>query len=229
MMRVIKHSESLNVENCDIDCKRPLRHSTLLPSNVRCLITGPSGCGKTNVVIALIEHSNGLRFENINVYSKSLYQPKYEYLEQLLKPIDGVKYNAYSSSEKIVHPSNAKCNTIFIFDDVACDNQNVIRQYFSMGRHKLIDCLYLCQTYSRIPKILIRDNANLIILFKQDEMNLKHVYNDHIGSDMNYNQFRDICSFCWRDKYGFILINKECEFNNGRYRKGFDNFLILDK
>lgn len=97
-----------------------------------------------------------------------------------------------------------------------------------MGRHKLVDCFYLCQTYTRIPKHLIRDNANLLILFKQDNLNLKHVYTDHVGMDMSYEQFGTICSYCWRAKYGFLVINKDCYLNEGRYRKGFDNFIILD-
>ncbi|EZA55673.1 hypothetical protein X777_04182 [Ooceraea biroi] len=36
-----------------------------------------------------------------------------------------------------------------------------MREHFSMGRHSLVDCFYLCQTYARIPKHLLRDNANL--------------------------------------------------------------------
>ena len=40
--------------------------------------------------------------------------------------------------------------------------------------------LFLSQIYARIPKHLIHDNANLLILFKQDGTNLKHVYNDHV-------------------------------------------------
>lgn len=61
-----------------------------------------------------------------------------------------------------------------IFDDVACEKQNNIRNYFTMGRHNNIYTFYLCQTYSYVQKQLIRDNANLIILFKQDERNLRH-------------------------------------------------------
>ncbi|KYN28024.1 hypothetical protein ALC57_02564, partial [Trachymyrmex cornetzi] len=48
----------------------------------------------------------------------------------------------------------------------------------------------VCQTYARIPKHLIRDNANLLILFKQDGTNLKHVYNDHVNTDMSYDEGR---------------------------------------
>ena len=45
----------------------------------------------------------------------------------------------------------------------------------------------------RGPKHLICDNADLQILFKQDDTNLKHVYNDHVNSDM-YDEF---CAFCY--------------------------------
>ena len=88
-------------------------------------------------------------------------------------------------------------NSIFVFDDVACDNQNIIREYFSMGRHTNIDCFYLCQTYAKIPKHLIRDNANFLILFKQDGTNLKHIYNDHVNTDILYENFCTLCHLCW--------------------------------
>jgi len=41
-----------------------------------------------------------------------------------------------------------------------------------MGRHKNMDSFYRCQTYTHIPKHLIRDNANMIIMFKQDDLNM---------------------------------------------------------
>jgi len=62
------------------------RHGDLLPNTVRAIVCGPSNCGKTNAVMALITDPNGLRFENIYVYSKSLNQPKYVFLKKLLEP-----------------------------------------------------------------------------------------------------------------------------------------------
>jgi len=38
-------------------------------------------------------------------------------------------------------------NSIFIFDNVACDKQHAIREYFAMGQYADINCFYLCQTY----------------------------------------------------------------------------------
>lgn len=232
-IKIKKQKTSLTVDNNDYQnhysdtVKR--KHGILFPSTMRCIIVGPSNCGKTNVMISLIEHENGLKFKNVYVYSRSLYQPKYLYLKDLLKPIKGINYYTFSDSENIVHPSEAKPNSIFIFDDVACDNQQVIREYFSMGRHQHIDSFYLCQTYAKIPKHLIRDNANAILLFKQDELNLKHIYNDHVGSDMSFDNFKKICSHCWKKPFGFLSIFKDEDLNRGRYRLGFDQFITIDK
>ena len=144
----------------------------------------------------------------------------------MLNDIPEISYHPYRENAEIISPEDANPNSIFIFDDVACDKQEKIREYFSMGRHKSVDCFYLCQTYTRIPKHLIRDNANLIMLFKQDDLNLKHVYTDHVSSDMSFEKFKELCAACWNKKYGFIVIDKDSEA--GRYRKGLDEYIVLD-
>jgi len=58
-------------------------------------------------MLSLIESPNGLKFEN--VFSKSFYQHKYKY-EKLIKPIN--------HNEGVLDPSEAKNNSIMIFDDV---------------------------------------------------------------------------------------------------------------
>ncbi|KAG5312438.1 SETMR methyltransferase, partial [Acromyrmex insinuator] len=65
-------------------------------------------------------------------------QPKYRYLENITS-IDEIGYFTFSNNSDI----------------------DAVREYFSMGRYANVDCFYLCQTYARIPKHLIRDNANL--------------------------------------------------------------------
>lgn len=228
-MRIVKHQISLEVENNDLIQRnhKIIRHSELLPFNLRCLVIGPSNCGKTNVIISLIEHPNGLKFKNIYVYSKSLYQPKYVYLKKLLQPIKEIGYYQYDSDEDILKPSDAKPFSVFIFDDVACEKQDVIREYFSMGRHNKIDSFYLCQSYAKLPKHLLRDNANTLVLFKQDELNMKHIHRDHVGSDMTFEEFRDLCGVCWKEPFGFLTILKDCNLEQGRYRRGFDHYIYL--
>ncbi|EZA62849.1 hypothetical protein X777_01165, partial [Ooceraea biroi] len=187
---------------------------------------GPSGCGKTNVVIGLLESPHGVRFENVYVYSKSLRQPKYRYLERLLGSMEEIGYRAFPDSGDVVPPHEAPPHSIFVFDDVACDRQDAMREHFSMGRHSLVDCFYLCQTYARIPKHLLRDNVNLLILFRQDGTNLRHVYNDHVNTDMAFEEFVALCRDCWRRRYGFLVIDKDSALHNDRYRRGFNEYAM---
>ena len=229
-MNFVEQNVKLPVENFDAYVEqeqRVKRHGDLLPSTIRAVICGPSNCGKTNSLLALITHPNGLRFENVYVYSKSLKQPKYKYLKELLEPIDGIKYFAFSEHEDVISPNKTRPNSLMIFDDIACEKQDNVKAFFCMGRHENVDSFYLCQSYAQVPKHLVRDNVNLLIIFRQDEMNLKHIYSNHVNTDMTFKEFQNLCLNCWKDgNHGFIVIDKDRDVGNGRYRKGFDCFAI---
>lgn len=226
-MFFVKQPVTLNLPDiCFASKKNEVhKHGKLLPNTIRCLMCGPSNCGKTNLLIGLLIHDNGLKFMNIYVYSKTLYQPKYIFLENVLKLVPDVKFSKFKENDHVINTTEAKPNSIIIFDDVSCENQNNIRDYFCMGRHKNIDAFYLNQTYTKIPKQLIRDNANLIVLFKQDDINLRHVYDEHVNSDMSWKEFRLLCTEIWKVPYNFLVINKDCDKNKGCYRKNFDTFV----
>lgn len=225
-----KADVSLKVENFDFVTKDKIirKHGILFPSHIRCLIVGPSGSGKTNALLSLILNSNGLLFENIYLYSKSLYQPKYRFLKDILKAVKGVGYFEFSEQDDIIAVENAKCNSIFIFDDVPVSKKtNIIKEYFSRGRHRNIDSFFICQTYTNINKQLIRDNANLFIIFNMDLLNLKTIHRDVVSTDMNFETFINLCKHCWDESHGFLTICTESDKNHGRYRKGFDIYINI--
>jgi len=91
-MGLIRQKEKVVVRNINDEKEKnqPPRHSALLPNTIRALIVGPSNCGKTNIVLSLIKSPNGLKLENVYIFSKSLNQHKYEYLEKSnrLKELD---------------------------------------------------------------------------------------------------------------------------------------------
>lgn len=205
------------------------RHSALLPDSIRCIIAGPSNCGKTNLLINLIVSKNGLKFENIYIYSTTLWQPKYEFLKKLFQPLQGIEYHEFSAADELVEPKDVKPNSIVIFDDVICEkNQDIVRKYYSLGRHRGVDSFYLTTTYARVGKHLIRDNCNFVIFFRQNDLNLRHIYDDMgVGCHMRFDQFQKFCFECWRDRYGFVVIDLDSEIDRGRYRKGFANYLLL--
>jgi len=58
-------------------------------------------------------------------------------------------------------------------------------------------------------------------------MNAGHVYSDHVLPDPTFTQFQEMCSKCWDNKYGFLVIDKDSEVNAERYRKGFDTYIVI--
>lgn len=228
-MKFVKQPQSLHLNELCVESRNTgFRHGELLPNTIRCIICGPSNCGKTNLLISLLIHENGLKFQNVYVYSKTVLQPKYIFLEKVLQRVPGITFQKYHENEQVLSVHNAKPNSVIVFDDVACENQSNMRDYFAMGRHKLIDCFYLNQTYSKIPKQLVRDNANLIVLFKQDEINMRHVYEEHVNTDMTWSEFREMCSKIWCEPFNYVVINKDCFKNKGCYRNKFDTFVVFD-
>lgn len=234
-MRFAKQPINIPVANIDertsVDVSKTKRHSDLLPNNLRCIIAGPSGCGKTNVLISLIENEHGLKFENLYLYSKTLDQNKYKYLCEILRSIKEIGCYTFTTSHNIVEPNQMKKNSLIVFDDVVNDhgiNKTVVRNIFTLGRHRELDVIYIIQSYTKLDKHLIRDNCNFAILFRQDDLNLKHVYNDFsVNADMKFEQFRALCLECWREPFGFVCISLEHGLNSGRYRKNFNEYLQI--
>lgn len=232
-MRIDKQKFSMPVINYDeiaaADGNTFKKHGIIFGGNSkRALIVGPSDCGKTNILLSLILHPYALRFTNIYIYSKSLNQCKYKYLRSVMQPLtNDIGYREYNDGDEVIPPDDIEPYSIIIFDDVGSCDQDIIRSYFCFGRHKNIDCFYLCQTYSAAKKQNLRDNANLIIAFQQDATNLKHIYDDHVSIDMSFDDFKQMCALCWENKYGFLVIDKDCSLKEGRYRKGFDHFIRI--
>lgn len=201
------------------------KHNELFPNSIRCIIAGPSNCGKTTALMSLLLSENGVKFENLYIFSKSFFQPIYQYLYKVMKNVKEIEFKVFEQYDDLIEPHESKLNSVFVFDDVAWEAQTKIQSYFSMGRHKNIDVFYLTQSYARLPKHLLRDNASMLIIFKQDNLNLKHIWEDHLISDISYDDFKKLCEQCWKEKNGFLVVAKDCDIKNGRFRLGFDKYI----
>ena len=47
---------------------------------------------------------------------------------------------------------------------------------------------------------------NFICLFPQDLKNLNHIFEDHAGSDMTKEEFRQLFKVAWEKQHGFVII-----------------------
>ena len=165
------------------------RNGALLPDTLRCLIVGLCGCGKSTLIIDnFLLAPVWIDYVNAYIYSRSLNQTKYKKIMTLFDFIGKELNDQFavfkSSNEEVIPLDECEDNSIVVFDDFILENQNNIREYFTRGRHKELNCFYLSQTYSKVPKQLVRDNLNFLCIFRQDNTNLKHIYNEFVGTDM---------------------------------------------
>ena len=113
-----------------------------------------------------------------------------------------------------------------VFDDLLLEKQNTCESYYVKGKHSNVDGFYLAQNYFKLPRQTIRENANFIGLFPQDLKNLNHIFDDHVGSDITKEEFRQLCKTAWEKQHGFLIIDLSNTKHNGKYRCALDEFYI---
>ena len=115
---------------------------------------------------------------------------------------------------------------LLILDDIMLGPQNKAEAYYTRGRHNNFDVFYITQSYFRLPRQTVRENANFFIFFLQDKKNLTHIYNDHCASDgISYETFCKFCSDVWNDnKHNFVTIDITQPAYCGKYRKNLTEF-----
>jgi len=110
------------------------------------------------------------------------------------------------------------------------EKQEPIEKYFSQGRYGKADCFYLCQSYFKIPKSVIRENANLIVLFRQDLRNLRQLHEAYVACDMSFKEFISFIEHCWNNsEYSFAVLDLTSATDSGRYRCGLTKFMLKSK
>ena len=232
----------MNIINFDTpDSNDNKAHHWLLPASIRAVICGPSNCGKTNLMMNLLlsQGTDGeslLNYQKVYIYSTSLGQDKYRFLKEfadsLKTKIGKTIFEFCSSSDTIIPVEQltkqaAQQRTLFVFDDCMLEKQEPIEKYFSQGRHGNADCFYLCQSFYKIPKRVIRENANLIILFRQDMRNLRQLYDAYVTCDMDFKDFLHFMEHCWnKSDYSFAVLDLTSASDSGRYRCGFDEIYV---
>ena len=168
----------------------------------RTLIIGPSFSGKTFLM------KNKLRLINIDYPDKDIKivtrSPK-QYLQSKLESVSSYEED-FDCSEEVESLENYQ-NCVIVFDDMLDSNQKLIDPFFTRGRHENIDVYYLSQRYFELP-IIIRDNSNIIILFKQTAKTVQSLYNDIAGFDMSYEEFKNLCREVWKNEFNYLKIER---------------------
>ena len=150
----------------------------------------------------------------------------YELIRELPITDNPIKCEYCDDDNMVSDPRELKSTdkNLIVFDDVLLEKQNKCNDFYTRGRHSNTDCFYLAQNYFKLPRQTIRENSNFICLFKQDNKNLQHIYQDHVSHDMDYDEFKKLCKLCWSEPYNFLTIDNTSNIDNGKYRHNLDNF-----
>jgi len=233
-MDIVDYTKEFNI--C---CARP--HSIIFPKNIFAVIAGSTGSGKTNLMINLLRKAALLNYEHVYIYSSTLHQPAYEYLRQYYIDLERLIYDKanlvvkiaqfFDADTEIMNPSelDKTKNHIMIFDDVMMADQSVIKDYFCRGRHNNVNVFYLVQSLHKVAKHCVRENANIFILFRQDDKTLRYFYETHVSADMDFKEFKAFCDAAWSKKHGFLVINLWDEAYCGRYWSNYNKIYIPKK
>lgn len=121
-----------------------------------------------------------------------------------------------SSESEIQHPNdigNSTIKTLVVFDDVVCmRNQDLLSEYFVLGRHYNINTIYLAQSLIKVPKNCIRDNSNMFILFHLNKMDINYLYNNlfkNFNGGIDKDEFISSIEELLRDQYSYITYSKD--------------------
>lgn len=90
-----------------------------------------------------------------------------------------------------------------------------------------ISIMLLVQNWVGITKT-IRQNLNLIFLYKtHDETQLDDVYKQLLANQMKKEQFIELYDHATKDDHHFLTIDLDAKNKNKKFRKDFDEYLII--
>jgi hypothetical protein len=211
-------------------------HIWFLPDEILCVICGRSGTGKTSLMLDLLTRDGTLNYKDIYIYCPSKNQDAYRHLNKYCDNIDATLKNIgydnqmctfLNPEEDYIDPSqfDDSENHVMVFDDINFKkDQKMVCEFFTRGRNQNVDSFYLCQSYYKVPKHGIRDNANLYILFKHKPRDLRLFFSDHISGDMDYDEFSQFCEESWKRPRGYVVIDLSKQPDSGRY---WDNYIEI--
>ena len=167
--------------------------------NHRHVVIGPSNVGKTYYMLKVLEKIGNNR--PIHIITRSPNQ-----------------YPNYKTSTEI-KPINKYKGSVVVFDDMlGARNSSQIDEFFTRGRHEDLDNYYISQSYFALPRQSIRNNSDILILFKQTLRDVQSMCYDIGAYDMKYVEFKEMCHKAWDEKFNYLCIDMTKNKNDGKYR-----------
>ena len=90
--------------------------------------------------------------------------------------------------------------------------------FFTRGRHEVLDVYYISQSYFALPRQSIKNNSDRIILFKQTLRDVQRMYYDIGAYEMKNDELKEMCHKAWSENFNYLCIDMTENKNEGKYR-----------
>lgn len=202
----------------------------VFPSHFLGLICGKPGSGKTSLLKFIMTSENLLfkKFDFVYIIS-----PSYKEYSKFYLPNKNfcAELDWNWIAEKIVHASReaSYTNVLFILDDVLSDlyknsRSKEIMDFIFNRRHLIpngmISILLTSQKYKFVPTS-IRSNITMLIAFKLNKIDWKHIKEEIIFSDASFEDVKNYV-FGGGDEHNFIVYRVD----TNTFFKNFDKLII---
>ena len=197
--KTITYYKQPNTENVDNKKKLKINNNNVSKYENRAnVIIGPRNVGKTYYMLKVLQKIGDKR--PIIIITRSLNQ-----------------YPTYKTSNEI-KPINKYKGSVVTFDDMlGAKNSSQVDEFFTRGRQENLDVYYVSQSFFALPRQIIRNNSDRLILFKQTLRGVQIMYHVIGAFDMIYDEFREMCRVAWSEKFNYLCIDMAKNKNEGKF------------
>lgn len=173
------------------------------------LILGGSGSMKSNLLVDFIQKSSG-SFTQIIIVCRNVDEPLYNLLQEKAKGVvittEIPDINDFTDKENQCNRP-ADYQKLIVFDDLVLNrDQSPIENYYIRARKLGLTCIYLSQSYYKVPK-LIRINVRYIFIKKLASLkDLKLILSEYNMTE-NLSNVLSIYNEATKEQTGFMLVD----------------------
>lgn len=203
--------------------ENPNFHIHKLKIPMRMCVVAPSGSGKTNFLLNLLNMFSAGKgtFQSLTILTRNADEPLYNWLKTQSNQIvikEGV------SNTPPLDKFDKDYNHLMVWDDlVLSKNLSMVEQYYIRARKLNVSCVFISQSFFRIPK-MIRNNCNYMVILKLSGQREVNIILSEFGLGVTKEQLTDLYQYATREKFSPLVIDMEGE-RDGRFRKGMTDVI----
>jgi len=200
-------------------------HKLKLP--FRMCVVAPSGSGKTNFIvnlIAMMSEGDGT-FQTICIITRNKDEPLYKWLESKSDGQIQIKEGLHNTPP--LDKMDKEFNHMVVWDDLVLSKDlSMVENYYIRARKLNCSCIFLSQSYFRIPKI-IRNNCSYLVLLKLSGNREVNMILSENGLGVSKEELLKIYEYATKQKLSPLLIDMEADPSE-RFRRGFTDVIVVD-